>query len=158
MPGLFASDNVLQGLTRWQLRQRIRLQNKRHKTCGLRLWDGRRLKEEPTPGFSPGKSPGQGSLGGYGWWGRNASDTTVLVDRARYPPDPPMLLQNPGSLHSKIIGTDKDVAQFLYPFIRQWTFRISNVLISFSLVTYSEMKLLNHMVVLFLEKPPNSIP
>ena len=82
----------------------------------------------------------------------------MLGDRARYPPDPPMLLQNPGSLHSKIIRTDKDVAQFLYPFIRQWTFRISNVLISFSLVTYSEMKLLNHMVVLFLEKPPNSIP
>ena len=69
-----------------------------------------------------------------------------------------MLLQNPGYLHSKIIGTDKDVAQFLYPFIRQWTFRISNVLISFSLVTYSEMKLLNHMVVQCLEKPPNSIP
>ena len=65
----------------------------------------------------------------------------MLGDRARYPPDPPMSLQNPGSLHSKIIRTDKDVAQFLYPFIRQWTFRISNVLISFSLVTYSEIKI-----------------
>ena len=70
----------------------------------------------------------------------------------------PCCWKTQNSLHSKIIGIDKDISQFLYPFIHQWTFRISNILISFSLDTYSEMKLPNHMVVLFLEKPPNSVP
>ena len=34
------------------------------------------LEKEPTPVFLPGKSRGQGSLGGYSPWGRTESDTT----------------------------------------------------------------------------------
>ena len=111
----------------------------------------RRRKWQPAAVFLPGKSHGQRSLAGYSWWGCNDLDTIVLSYWAQYPWDSPMLLPNTGSLHSKIIGVDIGISQFLYPLIHQWTFRISNILTSFSLHTYSEMKLL------FLEKPPNPV-
>lgn len=76
----------------------------------------------------PGRSPLQDSHLGNPWTGSlgptadgvqyvNAaqqwSEHTILQSHLCYLPSQ--------SLHSKIIGTDKDVAQFLYPFICQWT-------------------------------------
>lgn len=52
----------------------------------LSLWDGRRLKRSPLQEDSPWEIPWTGEPGGLRLTGcRDAWDTTVLEDRARYP-------------------------------------------------------------------------
>ena len=99
------------------------------------------------------EEPGGLKLMGLQWVGHNCAQTEYNILQIH-----PCCCKIQDFLYLKIIGIDIDISQVIFPFIHQWTFRISNVLISFSLDTYSEMKLLNHMVVLFLEKSLTSVP
>ena len=58
-------------------------QCRRCRRCGLDPWVGRfpwRRKRQPTPGFLPGGSHGQRSLGGYSPWGCEGLDTTEWLN------------------------------------------------------------------------------
>ena len=53
-----------------------------HERFWLDPWVGKmpwRRKQQRTPGFLPGESPGQRSLAGYRPWGRKESDTTEVT-------------------------------------------------------------------------------
>ena len=59
-------------------------QSRRHRFA---LWVGKipwKRKWPPTPGFLPGESHGQGSLGGYSPWGRTQSNPTEMAEHTSH--------------------------------------------------------------------------